>query len=321
MTLHEELETLKTDDSQASDDLAQRRERVRGELEGIRARIKAGETTGDRIRDFALAHHGDDLSGSTAKIFRDLEARLAGKTGQLFVIAEHDRHFRDPFEETGGGCFGHPVRSEPVPDMLTMGLLSGDKLVLDMASGTWRIPCREFARGETHGCGERHDGPAFFASEESRWSFLLAKYGRPLDGPAAEIEAGDAEVLAWLKNRIHRYASDEVVLRRHVTSFTLRLTVPPGHFAYGERMRLREESFTRALALEEKILALRSDIEDPKSKLKPHALDKTVTEIRFVVSELGREVELSILLGIDPMRSEIRRLKEHFGRYWITQNK
>lgn len=289
MTVQEQIESLKNEVSAAEEDDAARRTK----LEAIREKIKSGETTGDRLRDFALVCHGDDLKGTVTKIFRDLEAQLAGKNGQLFAIIE--------YEDARPHLQMFPHRH---PEFLTLGLLDSEQLVLDMQAGTWRIPCREYVRvsGQRVGIGRRHEGPAFFESDNSMWDYLFEKYGQPGSGSPPKIVVGDDNVLAEIP-------------RLDLMKMTLGLTPPAGHWIYAGRDEYRDSAFNKALAAEARIRELRTLLEDYRTDL-PFDLKQIAMEIRESIRELNHRLEFSIQLGIDPMRTEVLRMREEFGRYW-----
>ncbi|MCC7522464.1 hypothetical protein IT407_01510 [Candidatus Uhrbacteria bacterium] len=316
MTVLQELESLKNETVSAEEDSAVRRNK----LEAIREKIKAGESTGDRLRDFALACHGDDLQGTIAKIFLDLESSLSGNTGQMFLIAEYGRRNTfDPFDHEDSGCFGPPYRPEPLPEMLTFGLLASDTLVVDMEAGTWAIPCKEYVRGPCQRTRlTLHAGNAFFSDEHQKWNFMLAKYGKQSETTCPAIIAGDGAVTDWLMKNLIRYQLDRDLVRRDIARMTLGLTVPREHWLFAIREQLRDSSFREALATESKIIDLRAQIEDPNTKLQTNGLEKSVTTIRLAIKELRSHLELAVELGIDPMRSEVLRINENFGRYWKT---
>lgn len=95
-------------------------------------RIKAGETTGDRIMDYAFAQWGGDEH--VVEALNKLETELAGKTGQpiLAVIREEE------WITTGrGGGFGPSGYEELRRLDIRYGILTDDKLVLDLTDGAF----------------------------------------------------------------------------------------------------------------------------------------------------------------------------------------
>lgn len=316
MGIAEEIETLNNDSEKAHSEATEESDRIRKQLEALRARIKNGESSGDRLRDFALIYHGDDLAGTVTKVYHDLEASLVGKKGQLFIIGEYDPGYRDPFEqESNGGCFGYPPsRTERHPDTLGIGFLSDERLNVDMTTGTWMIPCREYA------FKKRQAGSIGFTSVNAMHMFLLGKLGRNIGGEQAPcVVVGDVEVVAWFRQELHRFASDEDVIKRDLVRRTLELEVPSEHFLCMERVKLRTETLTEIERLDGEIRGLRDGIEHPDAKLKSDAaIVIAVSNIRAKIAELGQKLDLAIKLGVDPDRPEILRMRENFGHYWKT---
>lgn len=94
--------------------------------EGIRARIQAGETTGDRILDFCIVKFGqEDL---TAPFLHDVESRMQGKVGEPVLLVERAPR---PFcpDPVGGTLLDY--RSEW---RLHACILTDEALVLDSES-------------------------------------------------------------------------------------------------------------------------------------------------------------------------------------------
>ncbi len=224
------------------------------------------------------------------KIFTDLENELAGKIGQLFMIAEYSHGYSMP-------------KLHRSPDILTLGFLSGDKLILDQGAGTWAIPSNE--------------GPAFFKEDDGGLIYLLTKMSGPLDRESPQIITGDKAVLTFFKKELYRSVADEEIVRRDIVLRTLTMQVPNGHWIRAERDLLREESFSDALRLETKIADTRYEIErETKQRGSASLVFKQVEDISQMIQSIGKKIDIAVRLGIDPQRSEILRMRESFGRYW-----
>lgn len=303
-TIQAELENLKQASAKAQKESVENGDILRTQLEAIRSRVKNGESTGDRLYDFTLIHYSDDLTGYVRKIFADLEAKLAGKTGQLFLIAEYSRGYRNPFHRHDHhGGYPMPTPHRP-PDILTLGFLSDDKLLLDQQAGTWRIPS--------------HEGPVFFKEDDRGMHYMIAKWGKPLDEQPPEIVAGDEDILAFFKKEIHRFAADEVPVRRDIVLRTLGIKAPEDHWVGPERDKLRDDALAEALESERRITDWRFKIES-ELDLDPKTVVALVKEIQKSIFSMNKQIELAVQLGIDPQRSEIVRMRENFGHYWKTE--
>lgn len=115
------------------------------EMQALSARIKAGETTGDAIRDYLIAHWPSTAaSPDGAKIeesYRSLVARTAGKKGQFVLIIEREKIH-------AGGC---EVQWVPMRESFAFGRLDGDALRLSLHVAGWAFPTTQFARyGDVH---------------------------------------------------------------------------------------------------------------------------------------------------------------------------
>lgn len=299
-TIQNELEELKSQTETADSEQKARSEA----LEALRTRIKNGESTGDRLRDLAIIIQGDDEK--LLKVFQELEAQMAGKTGQLFMLAEYEER-KSPHH---GDFYQLPpdIRLETV----TLGILADDKLVIDITKATWKIPCHEFTNGVL-----KKTGPAGFEDEYAPLNYLLHHWGRSgLTGhPVPKLAFGDEEVFQLFHKEAHRFA-DETVARRDLVRKTYQLTLPDGHRLHQGRVDWREHNFSEALALEEKILRLRFLIENIQGDDPRTDYSGTIREIRNSVRELKTRIELAVALGIDPNRSEVLRIKQNFGHYW-----
>lgn len=315
-TIQQEIEKLRSEASGSEDAAEKAKQEQYEKLQALKERIKAGETTGDRIRDYAFIHQNDDVSGWVSKIFRDLEGELTSKTGQLFLMAEYDRRLHDPFEHDGG-YMGYRMRQDPFPETLALGFLSDDNLVLDMTTGKWAIPCREFVHCDLRTPPMTQEGPATFHEKVmAPMAYLLAKCGRPLDEDPPRIIVGDDAVFAFFKKELHRYTPNEARVRTDMVRRTLQLVVPEGHWMASARVELCQESFAKALKLEEEILGRRTQYEHPDGKVQTNEVEKALTANRLAIRELHEHLDLAIKLGIDPMRSEVLRIQQNFGRYW-----
>lgn len=98
-------------------------------------RVKAGESTGDRFMDYAYAQWGGD--DRVAGCLRRLEAELSGKTGQHVLVTLIEREWHT----TGnGGGFGPHGYEELKRCDVWLGILSDDRLNLDLADGKISLP-------------------------------------------------------------------------------------------------------------------------------------------------------------------------------------
>jgi len=113
------------------------------ELNALRKRIIDGETTGDRIKDFIIAHVGIFDNEESEKPYRGLEDRLKEKVGKKVLVFKQ--------RESIHGCPGI-IPPEVISPMnigtdtsIEIGVLTGG-LELDVKEGKIVFPCKKHVR-------------------------------------------------------------------------------------------------------------------------------------------------------------------------------
>lgn len=301
MTLRDDIAALKTRARISS---------THDEISDIRRRLREGESTGDRLLDFSLIVHRDDLNGSAAQIYRMIEGLLLGKQDQLFVLGEYTCGLRLPQEPN------------PAPDVLTVGFLSNDQLWLDLETGNWGLRCHELVEVRGLHPAELCKGPACFGPE-SKITYLLNRYKRSVPfNPDPQLVVGDKDVLRWFKDTFHPPTEDDEAVLRDLVRLTAELTPPANHPIRKARNRLRRATFARMRERVIEIRELRDSIEDPGLKCpEAEVLITAVKKIRENLLELGREYALLKQLGYEQIRHEVEKIEEKFGRYWGVEAK
>ncbi|MFH1072042.1 MAG: hypothetical protein V1743_01280 [Nanoarchaeota archaeon] len=133
-------------------DMPVKREAV---LASLRKRILAGESTGDRIRDFVFyhdAHHQDARSlGQAEQQLRALENLVQGKEGSTILVVQKNEYlYNAPFTDEGA------CETYDLDIVLMLGKLSS-ALAFDLKPGTILLPVRKYCWIEKHSL----DHPAF----------------------------------------------------------------------------------------------------------------------------------------------------------------
>jgi hypothetical protein len=111
-------------------------------LKGLQEKIKSGDSTGDKIRDFVIVNLGT-LSPDNEKPYRETEARLKDGIGNQILVVEQ--------KESTHGCRGFfPPRSiDPmfigIDTELRLGVLTSG-LELDIGEGKIILPTERHAR-------------------------------------------------------------------------------------------------------------------------------------------------------------------------------
>mgnify|MGYP001582145151 CR=1 FL=1 len=105
-------------------------------MKALQGRVKDGETTGDRIKDFVLVRYGF-LSDEIEAVYRDIEKRVKAHVGEfVFVFSAKDEHEGC----TGFGGKGYYVRK----NNLYLGILKKDFLILDKPDKGCSFPTERF---------------------------------------------------------------------------------------------------------------------------------------------------------------------------------
>lgn len=110
-------------------------ERRQKELLQLRKRIKAGETTGDKIRDFVIACHGYPDTALVAR-YREIDENIARFRGQFVLLVMKEESFH--------GCTGFGYQPRPndlsLDVHLCLGVVALGKLILDPKIEKCAIP-------------------------------------------------------------------------------------------------------------------------------------------------------------------------------------
>jgi hypothetical protein len=168
-------------------------------LERLRRRIKAGETTGDRIKDFVLTR-GYSLDESLVARYREVEERLARHVGELalFVVRERVLLRHD--------CFGGRTPRESdygSTERWYLGLIESSELVLDLEGGSCAVLTRNYVTRkralvlkEGNVPPVRHyEFPPSITDYLERTARMI-DFGQPAV-PRGELLIGNAEVEEW----------------------------------------------------------------------------------------------------------------------------
>lgn len=155
------------------------------EIEKLRQIVLNGKATSDdRITDYFLAAgHIDD---EVAKPFRDIEAHMKGKKGELFLVVQRNKK-RCVF-----GMPGHSSESDYILETRTfLGKLSSNEWFLDMKKRTYGLPTKSYVELEVHGKLVVQSGPFVFKT-----FYGLENLGKGISaghdsGPVLEIFIGD----------------------------------------------------------------------------------------------------------------------------------
>lgn len=175
---------------------------VNERVKGLRERIKRGETTGDRIRDFVIAHY-DFPNKEIEAMYRDLEAQIGQHVGEFILMVAKDENFH--------GCdeFGYkPKDSDYVLDeYLYLGVLKDDALILNLSDNKCELStgnhvlCRDVLWGDME-LVEKNIAFHFSLNlnKQLKRRNPIACFQKEAD-LELEVKIGDAEVKEWFEKR------------------------------------------------------------------------------------------------------------------------
>lgn len=119
------------------------------QMNALVKKIKGGQTTGDRIRDFVIVYYdiSHGIEGEAERAYRQLEGRIKGKEGQQILIVENQED--DAFKylhcgnESMRGMFP-PHDRKIIHSDYSLGILAGG-LELDVKEGHVIFPAEKHA--------------------------------------------------------------------------------------------------------------------------------------------------------------------------------
>lgn len=125
---------LQAQGEQLREQLEQNGEDLKAATADVRERVRAGESTGDRVRDFVLSRYGH--STKIEQILRDIETQLGGHVGELILVVERDENFH--------GCTGFGGKAEDrdyhLDEEWHLGVVSASELIMDPIKPDLQLP-------------------------------------------------------------------------------------------------------------------------------------------------------------------------------------
>lgn len=114
--------------------LKQNGEDLKAATADVRERVRAGESTGDRVRDFVLSRYG--FSPQIEQTLRDIEVQLFEHVGELVLIVLREENFH--------GCTGFGGKAEDrdyhLEERWYLGVVSLSGLVMDPLKSELLLP-------------------------------------------------------------------------------------------------------------------------------------------------------------------------------------
>lgn len=198
-----ELERLRSRRKEIEETARVAHEKLAADVEELRRLVRYGKaTSGDRITDFFFGGYGFIDDSEVSKLLRDIEAQLAGKKEQLFLVVRRERE-RDVFRLIGGRADFH------IKVRYYLGILSDDKLILDLEGGRDGLPAARYAALSGDQSPAIIPGPFYFICAESLRLppkpsdfFQENPLGRYSVGRALEVYIGCTAVLGYMPSEM-----------------------------------------------------------------------------------------------------------------------
>lgn len=109
-------------------------EELKTAMAEVRERVRAGESTGDRVRDFVLSRYG--FSPQIEQTLRDIEVQLFDHVGELVLIVLREENFH--------GCTGFGGKAEDrdyhLEERWYLGVVSDVELIMDPTKPDLQLP-------------------------------------------------------------------------------------------------------------------------------------------------------------------------------------
>ncbi len=221
MGLKDDFEALEHAAKAVQKDSRKHEQTVAQQRHKLAERIKAGETTGDPIMDYALAHWYGSHDQVSAKL-QAIKSELQGKTGQLMLVVEDQNtdqspqpsgFVASPFKDASpGGLIGNPFSMGFNSDSQTLylGVLERDTIELDIQYGDIRLPVMSFSsysENDRRCVILKSNLPFSWQKDESIPLYL------PYMSKSIDVLAGDEKVFSWFKKSSPLMFQEDLLLR------------------------------------------------------------------------------------------------------------
>ena len=197
-------------------------------MEALCKRIRGGETTGNRIRDFVIVARGGSPNPEQEKLYQELEEKISKHTGEFILVIGRSWESSGLVSFHGKSIIGHgrDHQSYYLKEEVILGILDGKKLVFNLKDHPQcQLPTSKYAHPWIQGkieatAGNIKDscaGGCFYwsISQLNAPARARTQYGKHIEMPMEniywdpdsaakdtpnlqlEIKVGDVEVDAW----------------------------------------------------------------------------------------------------------------------------
>lgn len=177
-----------------------------------------GATSGDPVTDYILVVDGV-LEREAAQPFREVEKRMVSKKGELFLVVEREEGQHKSHGCSGGvGALGSDFY---LSTRRILGVLSGEKLVLDLESRSHGLPAKEFVEVSANRPLNKRPGPFIFIAHRLHELGRTVCAGRD-SGPALEVIIGNAAVFKYSPHPLWPIGARDWIVARNKAARILR---------------------------------------------------------------------------------------------------
>ena len=277
------------------------REILAKDTDSLRNLVRDGKaTSGDRITDYFIAAHWilDDVEVS--KPLREMQERMVGKKGELFLVVQREskRHvFRGPSSGSSSSDYHLETR-------YALGVLSEDEIILDLKRRTYGLTA------ERHFCLS-----ARLQVTENAGPFLFVGYGfqslgdtvcaGPFSGEALEVIIGDDAVLGYFPDRalsVVGFLAKYWVVMLNKIARTLGKDVPEAPEEVAAREKARRIFLIELNEVHNMLVARASDSAKARKKLDDRGRNELSGHVSSKARELGLEADLLVRLVLKEIR-------------------
>ncbi len=183
-----DLVGLNTQLNSQQEEIWEKRRKATQKKEELQARIENGESTNDKILDFAIMCH-DSLVKEVVENYQELEKSL--KSGQLILVIERHEIFSGRLE------FGKDAELSDytLNEYYNLGRITDTSLIFNLQSGKFEIPTGKYVRSWV-GPENVSGNITIYAPDFERLNRPLRKY----QVPAFEVKVGN-EVRAFFEDK------------------------------------------------------------------------------------------------------------------------
>jgi hypothetical protein len=279
----EEFESCKTTDCAASAQEATAAQQRLARMNALKARIRSGESTGERVTDFLIVS-GGHVFPKVADYFREIDKKITERQGEFVMVIREDTRLVQE-----GGCFGGSITDTDT--RLTLALLGSGGLIFDLEKCDWGFPTRRRAVNRRPFVGPSFVTEGCIMLDIIEQAAIYSQLGIGLAGSRGRFERevtiliGNDETDAWLSDTtlhpLRNFDQEIVLMAKSIGAGLSRLARTSERLAKreAERTARLETLRTRRTELLAQIAAARRESEVVAAWRELRQTDSTIASI------------------------------------------